>query len=175
MKRTALTVALALGIVAGVSGTASAASGPSACHQAVQTIAHTHRAAWRGAGAPQVECFGAETRNGRQAWFDGTAIHVGRAAPGARATYYTSVIAHELGHAWAHAQEVPLTEYARVRGFPVGMTSTWVAEDFAETFSAYLGEHTSSGNPGPYDFHAGAGVPTAAQIATLRAEHLLPR
>ena len=86
------------------------------------------------------------------------------------------MFAHELGHAWDAAQQVDSALYARMRGLDGdAVPAWWVKEDCAETFSYTLGLHTSSGNPAPYDFNAGAPTPTVQQIAALRAARLLPR
>lgn len=181
MKRIAVLALAALGV--GLASPAIADAAPATtCAATVARFERTERVAFGTAGSPPVVCqpgpFADGTAGG--SW-DGSTILIAPWSPGLGGTargYYRTTIAHEVGHAYArtHGIDVAISLYARVRGFAPEADQATVNEDYAETFALAVGWWSADPVPAaPYDFLAGAGVPSAHQLHALRAAGLLPR
>jgi hypothetical protein len=141
------------------------------CPTAIAAFPRVYRTAWRQAGRPAYKCTPGDDLAGEY-------------SPGANTAYiaeanaqdgdYRSVIAHETGHAYAARHHLKNAAYRRLRGFPTSTSDYVLDEDYAETFSYWLGVFADWNGASPYGFHTVAGIPTERQLLALRASGMLP-
>jgi hypothetical protein len=166
------------------------------CESVVASFKTTFPAVYAQAGSPTITCLDDPTWGGA----GGTNCYTGHIDINARLSamakaanvknleqYWRITVAHEMGHMWechnaggqpgAPMLDSRSVEYAQIRGFTRPLPLIQLYEDYATTFTDWLGIFTSKEcyAPAPaFCFKNEAGKPTPSQLANLRQAGMLP-
>ena len=188
---TALPSALAVVLSAIVGGCTP--EPPVTCESIVARFKTTWPSIYQAAGAPTISCFDRGPEAGAGGYAHGPNQIDVNTRPSKLARehgveakdlpeFWMTAISHETGHAYAHSSgfDDRWPEWAKLRGIPDEMGKNGPQEDYAETFSLWLGwhgppKHYTRHHPGGYfDFQHPGGKPTAEQLRHLHQLGWLP-